>query len=359
MKLRIPIIRTRLVGAGLLAVAIFMSVEQKNLAAQPPTDPAHAAHVAAAANQAGGQTVDAQLAELRARVQQLEAIIQQQPGQSPPAGTMPMGAGNRPMPGMGSGATPAPGGTAGMDMTGGGQGGMGGDPVVANQLAELHAKMQRLEATIQQQFGSMSGATPMNGTRGMASGTKPMKGKMAGMSGMGAGNAPSGGAPEAMNPAGGMGGMGSGGASPPGGEMGMMAMRMDKMMGMMEKMKGGMGGGAMPAGAPMGGTAPGGGGGSMQPGQGAPAAGGMGGMGGGASPPGVDAGMMARMDKMIGIMDRMVGMMDRMTGGMGGGSMQPAQGMPAASGTGMMEDDMGEMSPTQPGQAAPPMGGDM
>ena len=46
-------------------------------------------------------------------------------------------------------------------------------------------------------------------------------------------------------------------------------------------------------------------------------------------------------------------------GGMGGGSMQPAQGMPAAGGTGMMDDDMGEMGPMQPGQAAPPMGGDM
>jgi hypothetical protein len=45
------------------------------------------------------------------------------------------------------------------------------------------------------------------------------------------------------------------------------------------------------------------------------------------------------------------------TGGMGGGSMQPGQGMPAAGGMGMMEDDMGEMGAMQPGQAAPPIGG--
>ena len=162
--------------------------------------------------------------------------------------------------------------------------------------------------------------------------------------------------------------------APAGGTMNMMA-KMDKMMSMMDKMMS-MRGGATPAGAPM---ASGAGGqgmgmmeddmgemGSMQPGQGAPAAAGMSGMGGGVSPPGVDAGMVARLDKMTGMMDMMVrmmdktvGMMDRMTGGMGGGSMQPGQGMPAAGGTGMMDDDMGEMSPMQPGQAAPPMGGDM
>ena len=35
-----PIITTRLIGAGLLAVATFVSVEQKTLAAEPPADPA-------------------------------------------------------------------------------------------------------------------------------------------------------------------------------------------------------------------------------------------------------------------------------------------------------------------------------
>ena len=71
MKNRFPIITTALIGAGLLAVAIFVSVEQKTRAAEPPADPAytaHSAHLAAAASQAGGQTTDAQLAELRVRI---------------------------------------------------------------------------------------------------------------------------------------------------------------------------------------------------------------------------------------------------------------------------------------------------
>ena len=88
MKNRVPIITTCLIGAGLLALATFVSVERKTLAAEPPTDPAHAAHVAAAASQAGGQTVDAQLAELRARIHLLEANIHQQSGSS--SGAMPV-----------------------------------------------------------------------------------------------------------------------------------------------------------------------------------------------------------------------------------------------------------------------------
>jgi Spy/CpxP family protein refolding chaperone len=130
-------------------------------------------------------------------------------------------------------------------------GGMGGGPTVADQMAELRGKMQRLETTLQQQSGSSSGAMPMSGQPGMRPGAKPMQGKMPGMNAMSTGNPPSGGAPGAMKPVGGMGGMG-GGASPPGGEMNMM----DKMMG-------GMGGGAPAAGAPMGGAAPGGGMGMM------------------------------------------------------------------------------------------------
>ena len=235
MKNRIPIITTCLIGAGLLAMATFVSVGQNALAAPPPADPAytaHSAHVAAAASQPGAQTVEAQLAEMLARIEQLEAITQQQPGHSSPAGTMPMAAGNpsrmKPMPGMGSDAKPMQGGMSGM----------GRGPAVADQMAELRAKMQRLEAAMQQQSGASSGAMPMQG-------------KMGGMSGMAAGNPPSSGAPGAMKPAGGMSGMG-GGASPPGGEMGMMGM-MDKMMGMMDKMMGG--------GAPM----PGGGGGMLIP----------------------------------------------------------------------------------------------
>ena len=263
LKNRVPIITTCLIGAGLLAVATSVSVEQKTLAAQPPADPAHAAHVA--------------------------------------AGAMPPDAAK-------------------------------GDPALSQQLSQLQAKVAQLEAAL------------ARNARRPAVAAAPAAGAMPGM------------------------------AAPAGGTMNMMA-QMDRMMGMMEKMMS-MGGGAMPAGAPMAGGAGGQGMGmmeddmgemgAMQPGPGAPAAANMGGMGGGASPPGVDAGMAARMDKMIGMMDMMVrmmdrtvGMMDRMTGGTGGGSMQPGQGTPPMGGTGMMDDDMGEMAPMQPGQAAPPMGGDM
>jgi Spy/CpxP family protein refolding chaperone len=277
MKNRVPIITTCLIGASLLAVAIFVTIEQKTLAAEPQTDPGHAAHVAAAANQSGGQAVEAQLAEMLTRIERLEAITQQQPGQSPAGGAMPMGAENPPrmrrMAGMGSDAMPAPGGMAGMDMTGGRKARMGVGAAVADQLADLRAKMQRLEVAIQQQSGSASAERPMSG----------------------------------------MGGMG-GSVSPPGGEMG--------MMGMMDKMMGGMGGGAMPTGAPMGGSAPGGGMLSMDKME-------MGGMGGGSSGGG-GMGMMD-MDKME--MAGMMGMMGGMGGKGGAGMAMPSAlpGFPGAS----------------------------
>lgn len=321
MKHRVPIITTCLIGAGLLAVATFVSVEQKTFAAEPPADPAytaHSAHVAAGASQAGGQPpVEAQLADILARLQRLEA------GKSPHSGAMPTGAGNpppmRPMPGMGSGVKPAPAGMAGMNMTGGGKSGMGGGPAVSDQLAELRSKMQRLETTIQQQSASSAGATPMSGQPGMGSATKPVPPGMAGMSGMGA--------PGGMKPGGGMGSMG-GSAAPPGGGMGMMAMKMDKMMGMMGKMMGGMGGGAKPAaGAPMAGT-------------GMPMMDDdmmeMGGMGGGAAPAGAPmagSGMgMMGMDKME--MAGMMGMMGGMggMGGKGGSSMAMPSALPGFPG---------------------------
>ena len=276
MKKRVPIITTCLIGAGLLALATFVSVEQKTIAAEPPADPAHAAHVAAAASQAGGQTADAQLTELRARIEQLEARTQQQPGQSPAAEIIPMGAGNpprmKPMPGMGSGAKPMQGSVAAM----------GRGPAIAEQMAELRAKMQRLETTMQPRSGSSSGAMPMQG-------------KMSGMSGMG------------------------GGASPPGGEMGMMGM-MDRMMGMMDKMMGGMSGGA---------PAPGGGGGmgmDMMK---------MGAMGNGgsmpATPPSASMSGMGMMDMDKMEMAGMMGMMSGM-GGKGGASMAMPSALPGFPG---------------------------
>jgi hypothetical protein len=331
MKNRIPIITTSLIGAGLLAVATLVSVGQNTTAAQP--DPAHAAHVAAAASQAGGQTVEAQLVEIFARLQRLEAIIQQQPGQheltqhqpaqqqygqSPPSSAMPMGAENpprmRPMPGMGSGAKPMQGGMAGM----------GRGPAVADQMAELRAKMQRLETTLQQQSGSSSGALPMSGQPGMDSGTSPMQGKMAGMRGMGAGNSSSAATPGAMPPTGDLGGAG-GAAAPPGEQMGMMGMR-DKMMG-------GTGGAESGTGPAMGRATPGGGmsmGGGMKDkmmGMDKMEMGGMGGMGGG-SPGGGGLGMVD-MDKME--MAKMMGMMGDM-GGKGGSAMAMPSALPGFPG---------------------------
>lgn len=224
-------VRTFFIGAGLLVVATFLTVGPKTLAAQPPADPAHAAHIAADA--------------------------------MPP--------------------------DAAKDVT-----------ALSKQLSELQAKVARLEAAL----AGYGKRLPVAAA--------PAAGAMPGM------------------------------AAPAGGSMNMMA-KMDKMMGMMEKMMP-MGAGAMPAGDPMASGAGGNGMGmmeddmgemgSMKAGKGAPAAGGMGGMGGSASRPGVDAGMPARMDKMIGMMDMMVRMMDRMTGGTNDGSMKP-------------------------GQATPPMGGDM
>lgn len=155
MKHQISNLTTRLIRAGLLAVATFVSVEQKTFAAAPPTDPAHAAHVAAVAMPAdaakGDPALSQQVSQLRAKVAQLEATLAKI---SPPMAAASTGAAMPGMPGMSAGATPAP--------------------------------------------------------------------PMAGMSGT---------------------------AAPAGGSMGMMGM-MDKMMGMMDKMMS-MGGGAMPAGAPM------------------------------------------------------------------------------------------------------------
>ncbi|MEO7300873.1 MAG: hypothetical protein ABI042_20090, partial [Verrucomicrobiota bacterium] len=171
MKIRNKTIATCLTVAGLIAVATFVSVEQKTFAQAPP-DPAHTAHVAAAPSQQGyqpggqpdGQTAEAQVAELRARVEQLEAVIQQQSAQAAP-GAMPTDAGNprrgRTMRRMRSGATPAQ-GMAGMNMKGGVQGG----PALADQFAELRTKMQRLETTIQEPAGASSDAYRGNPSMG-------------------------------------------------------------------------------------------------------------------------------------------------------------------------------------------------
>ena len=333
MKLKNKLITTCLTAAGLLAIATFVSVEQKTFA-QAPTDPAaHAAHLAAAsgqpAGQAGGQSVEEQLAEQRARIEHLEAIIQQQSTPAAP-GAMPRGGGNPPrvrtMPGMGSGGNPAQ-ETAGMNMRGGTQGGPRGGSAVADQMAELRAKMQRLEATVQQESWSGSSAYRANPGRGnppgMGAGKSPMGGGMAGMGG----NSQAGAKP----------GMG-GSAMPASGGMGMkdeMMGKMDNMMGMMGKMMGGMGGGA-----------PGGGMGAKPP------------MGGGAMPANGGMPMMDddkdEMAMMMDKMNNMMGMMGKMMGGMGGGAPGGMGG--GGMGMGMKDNMMGGMGGAGMPAGAPPAG---
>ena len=132
MKTRFSIITASLTGAGLLGAALFASDQQNSLAASPPVDPAHAAHVAAAIMPpdapAGDPALTQQLAELQAKVTQLQASLAKgappaaaaampgMPAATPPAAPAPappmaMGMGNmKPggMPGMKAGAAPAP-----------------------------------------------------------------------------------------------------------------------------------------------------------------------------------------------------------------------------------------------------------
>ena len=109
----------------------------------------------------------------------------------------------------------------------------------------------------------------------------------------------------------------NGAATPPSGEMAMMAMMMDKMMGMMDKKMVSMGGGGMKAPAPMPGPAQGSG--AMS-------------MGGATAPPSGEMAMMAMM------MDKMMGMMSKEMGGMP--APDPMTGAAPSAGMGMMDDSM-------------------
>ena len=138
MKNRVPIITTCLIGAGLLAVATFVSVGQKTLAAQPPTDPAHAAHVAAGAMPPdaakGDPALSQQLSQLQAKVAQLEAALAKI---APPMAAAPAGAAMPGMPGAAASATPAM--SMGMDKmkSGGGMPGMSAGATPAPPMAGM------------------------------------------------------------------------------------------------------------------------------------------------------------------------------------------------------------------------------
>lgn len=68
---------------------------------------------------------------------------------------------------------------------------------------------------------------------------------------------------------------------------------------------------------------------------------------------GMGMGMMEKMDGMMGMMEKMMGGM----GGMGGGAMQTGKGAPAAGGMGMKDDGMNEMAPMPQSQGSPVSGG--
>ena len=228
MKNRVPIIATCFIGAGLLAVATFVSVEQKSFAAEPPADPAHAAHVVAGTHPAplapastntakGDPALWQQLSQLQAKVAQLEAALARS---APPMATAPAGAA---MPGMRR-AVPAASPAMSMGMgkmkSGGSMPGMSGGATPAPPMA-----------------GMSSGAAPAGGSMGMMGMMDKMMGMMDKMMSMGGGM-----------PA---------GAPMAGGGMGMMDMD-DKM-----EMAAMGGGGAMPAPAPAAGMSGGGGMGMM------------------------------------------------------------------------------------------------
>jgi hypothetical protein len=220
MKNRIPIITTRLIGAGLLAVATGLSVGQNSLVAQTPVDPAHAAHVAAGAMPPDAPTGDPalaqQLSQLRAKVAQLEATLAQT---TPPmAATPPMSMGmdkmkSGGMAGMSAGATPAP-PMAGMSGAAAPAGGMMG---MMSQMMGMMDKMMSMggppppmpSGGAMPSGGGMGmdmmkmggGAMPPAPGGGMSGGLGMDQMEMAGMMGMGPmGSGAAGGMPQSALP---------------------------------------------------------------------------------------------------------------------------------------------------------------
>jgi len=185
MKTRSSIITASLTGAGLLAAAVFTSVQQNSLAASPPVDPAHAAHVAAGSMPpdapAGDPALTQQLAELQAKVTQLQASLAKgappaaaaaMPGMAaatPPAAPAPappmaMGMGKmKPggMPGMKAGAAPAP-PMAGMSGSPGpAAGGMGMMGMMDKMMGMMDKMMGMGGGAAMPPAAPMAGAPPM------------------------------------------------------------------------------------------------------------------------------------------------------------------------------------------------------
>ena len=214
MKTRIPSGTTCLVGSGLLAIVTFLTAQPKALAAAPPVDPAHAAHVASGAMPpdplTGDPALSQQVAQLQAKVAQLEAS---QAASAPPGSGA---AANAPMPGMPSAATPTPPAMS-----------MGMDKM---KSAAPMPGMSPSAPPAPPMAGMSAAAAPAGGMMGMMSQMMGMMDKMMSMNG-GTAPMPSGGmAMDKMKMAGGS--MPSPPAAVMSGGMGMDKMDMAAMMGM-------------------------------------------------------------------------------------------------------------------------------
>ncbi|HMP89709.1 MAG TPA: hypothetical protein PJ991_05885 [Kiritimatiellia bacterium] len=183
MNNRIQITTKRLVITGLLVAATFVSVGQKIVAAQPPTDPVHAAHVASGAMPPDAATGDPVLAQqfsqLQAKFAQLEATL----AKSTTPNTVATAGGA--MPGM-PGATPAASPAMGMEMgkmnAGGSMQGMSGGATPAPAMAGMSGAAapaggeMNMMGMMNQMMGMMDKMMPMPMGGGTAPAAAPMTG---------------------------------------------------------------------------------------------------------------------------------------------------------------------------------------
>lgn len=218
MKNRIPTINSRLIGAGLLAATLFVTVGLKTLAAQASPDPAHAAHVAAGIMPPDATKGDAELAQqvsaLQAKVAQLEATLAKHPA---PMAAAPAA----PMPGMPATASASPPMSMGMDKmkSGGAMANMSAAAAPAPPMTGMNAAAPSgggMMGMMSQMMGMMDkmmpmpAGAPMSGNAGamppapaasMSGGMGDDKMEMAGMMGMGPMSSGAGGAmPESALP---------------------------------------------------------------------------------------------------------------------------------------------------------------
>ena len=208
MKSRSTIITTSLTGVSLLAAGIFASGQPSAVAAPPPVDPAHAAHVAAGTMPPDAPALTQQLAEMQAKATQLQALLAKT---AAPVAAAPMA------------GIPAP------------------APPMAMGMGKMKpAAMPAMKAAAPPMAGMSTAPAPAAGGMGMMGMMDKMMGMMDKMMGMGGGAmpppAPMAGAPAMamdMDDKMEMPPMGGAGAMPPAAPgMAMAAMEMAGMMGM-------------------------------------------------------------------------------------------------------------------------------